>query len=68
MYSTENFKSKKLLKEALKAGPVDCFQPGPFGPNVADGKHCCEGPHYPAPHRWYAEVMVKSNQIIKVIG
>lgn len=66
MYATTNFQTKKELKEALKLGPVDCFQPGPFGPKVPDGSHCCEGPHYPQAHKWYATVEVKNNQIIKV--
>jgi hypothetical protein len=66
MYSTENFKSKKALKAAVAAGPVPCFQPGPFGPDVKDGQHCCEGPHYPEPHRWYATVTVQNGRIVKV--
>ncbi len=44
MYASTNFKSKKALKEAVAKGPQACFQPGPFGPDVADGVHCCEGP------------------------
>ena len=72
MYSTLNFKTKKSLKEAVdlhKKGlgqPVRCFQPGPFGPDVRDGQHCCEGPHYPEPHKWYATVTVKDGYIVKV--
>ena len=68
MYSTTNFKTKKALKEAVGKGPVDCFQPGPFGPDVSDGENACEGPHYPQAHRWYASVMVKDQQIVKVLG
>jgi len=68
MYSVENFKTKKALKEALTSGPVPCFQPGPFGPLLKDGTHCCEGPHYPQPHRWYATVLVEDQHIIKVIS
>jgi hypothetical protein len=69
MYSVENFETKKRLREAVKErGSVPCFQPGPFGPKVRDGWHCCEGPHYPEPHKWYAEVLVESNSIIKVKG
>lgn len=66
MYATQNFKTKKALKEAVAAGPVACFQPGPFGPDVKDGVHCCEGPHYPEPHRWYATVTVLNGNIVKV--
>ena len=68
MYVEPNFKTKKALKEAVGKGPVDCFQPGPFGPDVSDGENACEGPHYPQAHRWYASVMVKDQQIVKVLG
>ena len=68
MYATQNFKTKKALKEAVKSGPVPCFQPGPFGRDCADGTDCCEGPHYPEPHRWYARDEIKNNPIIKVIS
>jgi hypothetical protein len=71
MYSDWDFESKRALKEAVAtAGPsgVGCHQPGPFGPSVADGDHCCEGPHYPEPHRWYARVRVKGGRIVKVLG
>ena len=68
MYAYTNFKTKKALKEAVKAGPVPCFQPGPFGPDCNDGTSCCEGPHFPEPHRWYATVEIKSNHIIRVVS
>ncbi len=67
MYSKEDFKSKKALKEAVASGvPVPCYQPGPWGPEVADGTHACEGPHYPKPHRWYASVDVRDMHIVGV--
>lgn len=44
------------------------FQPGPFGPLVQDGRATIEGPHYPEPHRWYADVEVKDGYIIKIYG
>lgn len=67
MYSRENFKTKKALKDAVKIRPVPCFQPnGVFGPDVPDGDHACEGPHYPEPHRWYATVTVKDGCITRV--
>lgn len=69
MYATTNYRSKKDLKAAMaKAGEagLPCHQPGPFGPHVKDGTHCCEGPHYPEPHRWYATVTVKDGRIVKV--
>jgi hypothetical protein len=68
MYANTDFRTKKELKEAVKAGPIPCHQPGPFGPKVSDGEHTCEGPHYPKPHRWYARVKVEGGLITKVIG
>ena len=70
MYSIQNFKTKKNLKEAVSMNlkGVPCFQPGVTGPNVSDGEHTCEGPHYPQPHKWYARVLVKDGYIIKVIS
>ena len=47
---------------------VECHQPGPFGPLVKDGDHTCEGPHYPAAHKWYARVRVSAGRIIKVLS
>jgi hypothetical protein len=47
--------------------PVTYFQPGPFGGNEPrDGTIYCEGPHYPAPHKWYAQCTVADGVIIKV--
>jgi hypothetical protein len=102
MYTEKNFKTKKQLKEAVKAyhdaiannltvagdlaglgrltvgavladslavavRPVRYFQPGPFGGNEpSNGTFCCEGPHYPAPHTWYATCTAKDGVIVKV--
>ena len=68
MYTTINFKTKKALKEALANGEkLTVYQPGPFGnePNKRE-KVCLEGPHYPEPHKWYAEAILKDGYIIKV--
>lgn len=68
MYTTKNFKSKKALKEALAAGEsITIFQPGPFGGNEPkDGTVALEGPHYPEPHKWYAQATLKDGKIISV--
>lgn len=66
-YTVENYKSKKSMREAVSSGrPIAVYQPGPYGPSVKDGPCAIEGPHYPEPHRWYAEVIVKDGVIIKV--
>lgn len=68
MYTYENFKTKKALKEAVANGEkIAIYQPGPFGgDDPKDGTFCVEGPHYPEPHRWYAEVEIKDGYITKV--
>lgn len=68
MYSTINFKTKKELKEAVAAGRrVTVYQAGPFGGNEpTDGKVALEGPHYPQPHKWYAECTLKDGLVVKV--
>lgn len=73
-YTVTNFKTKKLLKEALKeqielnhANPIRCYNPG-LGPDLSNftGKICLEGPHYPKAHTWYAEAELKDGIVIKV--
>lgn len=68
MYTVTNFRTKKELKEAIARGEVvTVYQPGPFGGNEPkDGKVFLEGPHYPEPHKWYAEGTLKDGKLIKV--
>lgn len=66
MYTVQNFKSKKALKEAVAAGTkVRIFAPG-LGTPKENGIECLEGPHYPAPHSWYAEVVMENGFVVKV--
>lgn len=68
MYTDINFKTKKALKEAIKAGEkIGYYQPGPFGGNEpVNGSIVLEGPHYPKPHKWYAQATVQDGYITKV--
>jgi|TARA_R100001244_G_scaffold123219_1_gene92870 hypothetical protein len=68
MYTDQNFKTKKALKEAVAAGnDVTYHQPGPYGGNEpADGTISLEGPHFPAAHTWYAQATVVDGVITKV--
>ena len=68
MYTVKNFKTKKALKEAVANGEqVTVYQPGPFGGNEpTEGQIFLEGPHYPEPHRWYAEAWLKNGVVVKV--
>lgn len=66
MYTEKNFKSKKALKEAVKAGEkVRLFSPG-VGTPKENGTEYVEGPHYPEPHKWYAQVTVKDGIVVSV--
>lgn len=66
-YATVNFKTKKALKDAVLSGrQIGVFENGPF-PAPADGTVYLEGPHYPAPHTWYAQVKVVDGIIVKVV-
>ena len=66
MYTDRNFKTKKALKEALAMGKeITIYQPG-FGDTPSNGKVYLEGPHYPEPHRWYAEAWVENGIVVKV--
>jgi hypothetical protein len=67
-YAEGNPKTKKLLKDKVKAWkegngrPVYAFSPGPYP--LKPGRATIEGPHYPEPHRWYANVMLNDQFII----
>ncbi len=52
-----------LLQRRLKV-----YQPGPFGPDVKDGRTAIEGPHFPQMHTWYADVEVRAGHIVKIYG
>jgi hypothetical protein len=66
MYTERNFKTKKALKEAVNNDEVvRTFQPGGIFPPTRNGKIFLEGPHYPAPHTWYASAMVAEGVIVK---
>ena len=68
MYTTRDFQTKKALKEAVARGEkLTYFQYGPFGGNEPrDGVVYIEGPHYPRPHKFYAECKVKDGYIVSV--
>lgn len=67
MYTHTNFKTKKALVTAVADGVrVTTFAPGGLFPGVEpDGTCYLEGPHYPAPHSWYATCKVRDGIIVK---
>lgn len=65
-YVSPNFKTKKALKEAIAAGKrVEVYQPG-LGTVPDNGTVYLEGPHYPAPHRWYAQGVMENGRLIHI--
>jgi len=67
MYAEGNPKTKKQLKEWIANGRnVYAYQPGGMFPGATDGTAVIEGPHYPEPHRWYAQVILEGSRIVKV--
>lgn len=67
MYVSPNFRTQKALREAVKAGKTVTVYSPAFYPCPQDGRVSVEGPHYPEPHVWYANVMVKDGVVVKVL-
>jgi hypothetical protein len=66
MYASFNYKTKAALKRDVANGvEVTIFAPG-LGTPKTDGTEYLEGPHYPAPHTWYAQVTMVNGVITKV--
>ena len=66
MYTVRNFKTKKALREAIANGEkVEIYAPG-LGQPKENGAESVEGPHYPAPHTWYAQVTMKNGIVVGV--
>lgn len=66
-YTVDNFKTKKALKEAVAQGKiVRTFEPGGIATATLNGTVFLEGPHYPAPHSWYAKAEVREGRIVRV--
>ena len=69
MYTSKNFKTKKAFKEAIANGEkISVFQPNNIfnTPTPVNGVVCIEGPHYPEPHKWYAQATLKDGFIVSV--
>lgn len=67
-YAYPNFKTKRQLMDAVKAKrPITVAENTPWGPrSVTDGAVTLEGPHYPEPHKWYAQGVVQGGLLVKV--
>jgi hypothetical protein len=71
-YVYPNVKSKTELKKRLALGEtfrvVDqaMFNPKDYTNFTGKILDCC-GPHYPHPHKWYANLEMKDGKITKVV-
>ena len=78
MYTTLNFKTKKALKEAVKAGHrVTVYQPNEVMREttrvISDSRQrpltiALEGPHAPESHRWYATAVLENGRVTKIVS
>ena len=67
MYTDKNYRTKKELIADFKAGKrIKVYQPGGIFPSQRDGEVVIEMPHYPEPHRSYAQATIQDSIIIKV--
>ena len=71
MYADGNPRSKKELKQWIAEGrEVRAFLPNAEFTGFktqTDGTAFLEGPHYPKPHRWYAQVTLRDGIIVGVV-
>lgn len=66
-YVDPNYPTKKAFKEAVAAGTIHrTYNPSGMFPVKKNGRDVVEGPHYPRPHSWYAEVEVVDGVVVKV--
>ena len=65
-YTANNYKSGAELKRDWLAGmEIRVFQPGGYFP-LKVGNIALEGPHYPAPHKWYAKGYQEGGILIRL--
>lgn len=65
-YVRPNHRTKTSLREALAAGKtVEVYEPG-LGTVPSDGTVFLEGPHYPAPHTWYATGKMQGGRLVSI--
>lgn len=66
-YVDPDYPTKKAFKDAVAAGKLHYpYNPGGMYPTPENGRVFIEGPHYPKPHKWYAECVVQNGVIVSV--
>jgi hypothetical protein len=64
-YIDPNYKSKKEFIAAVKSGiKHQTYNPSGMFPTPQEGNDVIEGPHYPQPHKWYAQVKVENGIVV----
>jgi hypothetical protein len=67
--NTNRLAFKQSLGTALMARPITVYQPNGDLTGVSaplNGRVTIEGPHYPEPHRWYANAVLENGEVVKV--
>ena len=59
-------KQRKILKMQSLAGHTVTLYSAGTGTPKTNGTEYVEGPHYPKPHTWYAQVEVRDGEVVKV--
>lgn len=54
-----------VIGRTIEPPVVEVYQPG-LGTVPLNGFVSLEGPHYPAPHTWYAEGTMQNGRLVKV--
>ena len=66
-YVNPDYKTKKELIAAVLAGvPHYPYNPSGMFPEPKNGNIVIEGPHYPKPHKWYAQAIVSNGVVTSV--
>jgi hypothetical protein len=65
-YIASNPPTKKALRELI-GQRVTAYTLTPFGrEDHTTGRYAISGPHYPQPHRWYANVVIEGGVLKSV--
>ena len=67
-YVDPDYKTKKEFKQAVESGKIfRTYNPSGMFETPQNGNDVIEGPHYPKPHKWYAEVVVENGIVVRVV-
>ena len=68
MYIYPDMKSKAAIKRAIVAGETLTVQANGLEHEPPhNGVVTVEGPHYPKPHTWYGQAVIKDGVVVKIV-